>query len=148
VPDGGGDEVCDDDPSHYFGQEIVLGDEGCTPGYWKNHTGSWPPTGYAIGQTVASVFPNASAWPDLGGATLLEALDFGGGAGAEGAAQILLRAAVAALLNASHPNVEYLFPETWVLTQVDSALGSGDRDTMLVLANTLDAANNQGCPLN
>ena len=22
------------------------GDEGCTPGYWKNHLGSWPATGY------------------------------------------------------------------------------------------------------
>ena len=28
------------------------GFEGCTPGYWKNHSESWPPTGFSTGQSV------------------------------------------------------------------------------------------------
>lgn len=51
-----------------------LGDEGCTPGYWKNHPASWTATGYTRTQTLESVF---------------------------------LHHAVAALLNASHPGVDY-----------------------------------------
>jgi hypothetical protein len=39
--------------------------------------------------------------------TLLRALDGGGGSGLAGAQQILARAAVAALLNASHPEINY-----------------------------------------
>lgn len=147
LPEGGGDEVCDEDPSHYFGEEIVVGDEGCTPGYWKNHTDSWPPTGYSTVQSVESAFAQAASYA-AGSATLLEALDFGGGGGLDGASQILLRAGVAALLNASHPDVEYQFSSIWVITQVDAALASASRDSMLAAANTLDAANNQGCPLN
>jgi hypothetical protein len=38
--------------------------------------------------------------------TLMEALNFGGGKGVEGAAKILFRAAVAAILNATHPNLD------------------------------------------
>jgi len=147
TPDGG-QPVCDEDPSHYYGQEETIGDEGCTPGYWKNHTDSWSPTGYATGQTVQSVFSAAMVYPDQGSATLLEALNFGGGPGVTGAAEILLRAAVAALLNASHPGVDYPRTAASVISDVNTALASGDRDTMLVLASSLDADNNQGCPLN
>lgn len=32
------------------------GDEGCTPGYWKNHTSAWAGSGYSPGQTAGSVF--------------------------------------------------------------------------------------------
>ena len=98
----GGSAVTASDPSHYFGQ--ALGNQGCTPGYWKNHTDSWPPTGYSPGQAVDSVFANVNTfYPALGNATLFQALGFDGGPGAEGAAEILLRAGVAALLNAAHP---------------------------------------------
>ena len=78
----------------------------------------------------------------------LDALDFGGGPGVDGAAQILLRAGVAGLLNAAHPGVAYPRTSFAVVTQVDFALAAGERDPMLVLANSLDADNNQGCPLN
>ena len=65
-----------------------------------------------------------------------------------GGAEILLRAAVAALLNASHPGVDYPRSTASVISDVNTALASGNRDTMLTLANSLDADNNQGCPLN
>jgi len=122
--------------------------EGCTPGYWKNHESSWGATGYTTGQTVLSVFADAAAYPDLAAASLIEALDFGGGSGEEGAASNLLRAAVAALLNASHSDVNYPFDASEVISMVNGALASGDRDTMLALMESLDSDNNAGCPLN
>jgi len=105
------------------------------------------PTGFSPSQTVGSVFPSALAYPDLGTATLAEALDFPGGSGVEGAARILLRAAVAALLNAAHPDVEYPSIVADVIAAVDAALASGDRSAMLELATQLDNDNNLGCPL-
>jgi hypothetical protein len=96
---------------------------------------------------VKSVFPEASRYHTQGNATLLAALGFAGGSGVEGAAEILLRAAVAALLNASHPNVAYPRAEASVISEVNSALASSNRDTMLSLAASLDADNNLGCPL-
>jgi hypothetical protein len=125
-----------------------LGDQGCTPGYWKNHTGSWPPTGYSTGQKVGNVFAAVNtSYPSLVNATLLQALGFGGGPGSQGAAEILLRAGVAGLLNAAHPDVAYPRTEASVITDVNNALASGNRDTMLALAALLDADNNRGCPL-
>jgi len=138
------------DVSHYFGEEEVppqpTGDQGCSPGYWKNHAASWPATGYATGSTVGSLF-TASAWPAVDGSTLLAALDFGGGPGAEGAARNLLRAGVAALLNAAHPAVDYPMTSNALLDAVNAALAGADRDAMLLVASQLDAANNLGCPL-
>lgn len=87
--------------------------------------------------------------------TLLDALDYPGGCGPTdkctkpGAARILLRASVAAILNSSHPDVSYpTNPPSEIIDQVDNAIGSGDRDTMLGLASQLDTNNNLGCPLN
>ncbi len=142
-----GPNVTDSDPSHYFGQ-IPTGGQGCTPGYWKNHTDSWPPTGYSPSQKVQSVFGEASGYPSLGNASLLDALSFQGGSTLEGAAGNLLRASVAALLDSSHPGVNYPRTPASVISDVNAALASGNRDTMLSLASSLDADNNLGCPLN
>ncbi|HYO13223.1 MAG TPA: hypothetical protein VE685_08530, partial [Thermoanaerobaculia bacterium] len=145
-----GSNVSDSDPSHYYGQPRPpqTGTQGCTPGYWKNHPASWPATGYQTGQRVDSVFSAASASPSLGSAGLIDALGFNGGSGTEGAARNLLRAAVAALLDASHPNVDYPRQPASVIAEVNAALASGSRDTMLSVASGLDRDNNLGCPLN
>ena len=124
------------------------GEEGCTPGYWKNHTGSWAGTGYTPGQTVGSVFSGASAFPSLASQSLLQALQGGGGSGTLGAAKILLRAATAALLNAAHPGVDYPRTPAQIISDVNAALTSNNRNTMLALATALDDDNNGGCPLN
>jgi hypothetical protein len=83
----------------------------------------------------------------LDDATLLEALSFQGGPTVADAAQILLRAAVAALLNAASPNVDYPLTVDQVIAEVNSALSSGDRAVILAEATRLDAFNNLGCPL-
>ena len=79
--------------------------------------------------------------------SLSEALRFRGGSGELGAARILLRAAVASLLNASNPDVDFQYTEAEIIAQVNNAL-SGTRSDMLTLAEELDNANNEGCPLN
>jgi hypothetical protein len=120
------------------------GDEGCTPGYWKNHTESW--TGYSTGQTVSSVFSAATG--SLGSTTLLAALGGGGGSTLDAKKAILIRAAVAAVLNAANSGVSYAFDSGSVISQVNTALASNDADLIEGLKDTLDAANNAGCPLN
>jgi hypothetical protein len=136
-------ETCEDPPCDPTKEECdpPVGDDGCTPGYWKNHLGSW--SGYSPSATLTSVF-GAGA---LGG-TLLEGLSFGGGSGLDGAKRILLRAAVAALLNAASPDVDYTRTTASVIADVTAALNSNDRSTILALALALDADNNLGCPLN
>ncbi len=127
----------------FWFQPVPGGGEGCTPGYWKNHLDSW--VTYSPSQTVASVF---SSTPFFGSNTLLEALQGGGGSGVEGATKILLRAAVASLLNAASPDVDFDLTTAQVISSVNAALASNDRATMLALAADLDASNNEGCPLN
>jgi len=124
------------------------GDDGCTPGYWKNHEDSWAGTGYSPGQTTGSVFSGASAFPSLASQSLLQSLQGGGGSGTLGGAKILLRAAVAALLNAAHSGVDYPRTTAEILADVNAALTSNNRNTMLALAAELDSDNNRGCPLN
>jgi hypothetical protein len=119
--------------------------QGCSPGFFKNHTGAW--VGYSPNQTVGTVF--SSVLPSLSGETLLAALQGGGGPGLEGAETILLRAAVAALLNASNPKVGYALTSAQVIAQVNAAIATRDRQMILDLASTLDELNNNvgGCPL-
>jgi hypothetical protein len=80
--------------------------------------------------------------------TLRQALSFQGGSSNTAAARILLRAAVAALLNSAHPDVDYPRTTAEVIADVNAALASNSRSTMLALAAELDADNNLGCPLN
>jgi hypothetical protein len=125
---------------------FVPGDEGCTPGFWKNHAPeAWAGTGLTPGQLVGPLFIGELA--AIGSLTLLEALDGGGGPDLLGAQRILIRAAVAALLNAASPNVDYSLSTAQVIALVNAALASGDRDTILEAAADLDEENNLGCPL-
>jgi hypothetical protein len=116
--------------------------EGCTPGYWKNHTEAW--VGYSPDQTVDSVFTGAD--PTLGSQTLLEALSFQGGPDLVGKQEILLRAAVAALLN-STSGIDYGVGPNGVINGVNKRLASGDEKKIVNFAKKLDDRNNLGCPL-
>jgi hypothetical protein len=144
---------------------------GFTPGFWKNH-GVDAPSGknaweylqlYEEGSLIGDVFddggsgilnvtPKKSDKPmDLH--TLMEGLSFKGGPGPEGAAEILLRAGIAALLNADisafleaegllNGYAPYPYTVAEVLAEVNGALASGDAATMLGVATVLDDMNN------
>ena len=130
--------------------------EGCTPGYWKTHPQAWQE--YSPTQTVKSVFSAAASTP-YGNLTLMQALSLRGGSTLNGAKEILLRAAVAALLNAAYDTADgsgLLFP--WrrdvasfgrpaLIPTVNAALLSTNRTAILALAAWLDRDNNLGCPL-
>lgn len=107
---------------------------------------AWAATGVSPDDTLGDVFDPANLG-DLADVTLLDALSFGGGSTLTEAKQILLRHAVAALLNSAHPDVDFSLTTAEVIDAVDAALASGDRDTILELADELDEANNAGCPL-
>jgi hypothetical protein len=129
-----------------------IGHEGCTPGYWKTHTDNWQET--TPSALVKDLYADARA--NVADKTLLVALDGGGGPGADGAATILARAAVASWLNAAHEGVGFpwrrattgLDGRPALVPTVNAAFASGDRATMLDLASRLDTDNNLGCPLN
>jgi hypothetical protein len=124
--------------------------QGCTPGYWKNHNNPTVWITYLSSQTVKSVFSAAGVAPysTLGDKSLLQALSFKGGSTIPQAAEILLRAAVSAILNASNPSVNYPRSAADIIAEVNGALNSQTRDTILTLAAALDVDNNLGCPLN
>jgi hypothetical protein len=77
----------------------------------------------------------------IGDATLSQALRFNG-SGPAG----LLRAGVAALLNASNDTVAYPYSTNEVIFAIDDALEAGE-PSIGNLAGQLDRFNNIGCPL-
>lgn len=131
----------------------VYGDEGCTPGYWKNHTDDWLET-----EDGAISYETTAIFGDIFGVsynvTLLDALQGGGGNNIAGAQKILARAATAALLNAAHDGIGYPLSRYFATEDGDALFeavqdvwNSGDRQAILDLATDLDAMNNLGCPL-
>jgi hypothetical protein len=116
------------------------GNEGCTPGYWKNHTGAWAGTGYTTSQTLESVFDVPDSL-GIDNVTLLQALGTGGGG-----VSALMRSAVAAILNAAHPSVDYPQTAAQTIAAVNAALASGNAATIESLKNQLDGWNNLHAP--
>jgi hypothetical protein len=131
-------------------QGVRIGDdEGCTPGFWKNNPAAWQE--YSPSDRLDSVFTIPAAFSELADDTLLQALNYGGGPGALAKAQILLKAAVAAVLNAASEDVGYPYRRhdapLGIIPSVNSALAGGNETTMEDLKDVLDDANNLGCPL-
>jgi hypothetical protein len=125
------------------------GNQGCTPGYWKNHTDAWADTAYSPTDTVGSVFTLPPDLSSFNNESLLDALNGQGGPDLSGATEILLRAAVAGILNATDTNVQYPTTAAKIINHVNVALKSEDRDRILALATKIDNFNNGvgGCPL-
>jgi hypothetical protein len=149
TPDNGNSGAVDGDSGvlvTWVNELIPTGGEGCTPGYWKNHAGllkrngkyqpdAWGPTGFATTDLYDATFGVVSSF----GGNLLQALQRGGGG------EIALgRHAVAALLSAAHPDVDYDLTVAEVIALVQAAYASGDFETA---KNTLASFNEQGCPL-
>ena len=125
-----------------------IGNEGCTPGYWKNHTEAWE------GYTPATVLDYDFNFPaNLAGFaddTMLQALKYKGGSDLDGAVQILMRAATAAFLNAEHEGVGYPLRRYEdpgnMQAAINALLAGGDRQAIIDYASYLDGLNNLGCP--
>jgi hypothetical protein len=113
---------------------------GCTPGYFKNHTAANENTAL----TVAFPGANLGAYSSL---TLKQALELQGGPGIDGALQILLRAASAAYLNSTLPGFTYSGPNTGQIQySVAYVTTFSDRQGIIDYAAFLDARNNADCP--
>jgi hypothetical protein len=134
--------------THFSGattHNIVCAQEGCSHGFWKNHVSAWPAP-YVPTDTLGTYFTGLAAH-GLAGDTLAEALEYGGGPALVDKIRILLRNAVASLLNAASSSVSYPLTVQQVVTQVNAAIASGDPATILALEQQLDVYNNLGCPL-
>ncbi len=125
--------------------------EGCTPGFWKNHTELWDeasdPIAAAAGFTTDTLFNDffgltsaESGFPDS--LTMLGAMNLGGGGAFK-----LARHAVPALLNLA-AGLDYDLPDgiadaDELVLAIQSAYLT---DTFEPLASQLAAANEAGCP--
>ncbi len=124
-----------------FGEvEVVLENpiceefEGCTLGYWKNHTDRWEC--YSTCTLYGEVFTNAPS--ELSDLTLLEVLNLGGGG-----IYNLGRQSVAALLNTCHGDINYEILSTDELI----AYVNANFNNAGAAGSYLDELNNAGCTL-
>jgi hypothetical protein len=104
------------------------GTEGCTPGFWRNHLTHWAAAGISPTATVNATFGCHLVASDA--TTLATAID------APQTYGVLVFHAIAALLNSSHPGVDFGLDAGEV---IDLAC-AGDK-------NTLATENEKGCPL-
>ncbi len=128
----------DDSSDHTidFGFHVPEPHEGCSHGYWKNHTSAWT-SPYTASTPFADVFEDA-----FPGMTLLAVLQQGGGG-----LNALGREAVAALLNAASPGVYFPLTANDVIQRFD-AVHPGIKSEYNALKDELEAENTLGCPLN
>jgi hypothetical protein len=144
-------------PKPAFANYVTNGGGGsCTPGYWKTHPVSLWPSGVVKGTQLGTVFNFTAAGVPGSVAALATdsfqtALEYPGGGGVVGGARILLRAGTASYLNALASSqgmfaggVTFPLTAAQVVTQVNNALASGDRDTMIAVGGILDDKNNDG----
>jgi hypothetical protein len=133
--------------------------EGCGRPFWKDnaHLGDWGPTGYAPGDLVDEFF---DVPPELDLDTFMYDLRYRAGSYPKldtrddqerakfvDAARVLMGQAVAALLNAAHPNVSYSLTEAQVIEGVNAALATEDINTVLQYKEVLEDYNQASCPL-
>jgi hypothetical protein len=115
---------------------------GCTPGYWKqpHHFGNYPNPffpGSSIGSEGFAPMHEHDA-----NDTFVDALKYKGGKGLKGAEGILLRAAAAGWINTQVLDYGYVPVLADLVADVNFAIESNDRQTMLALAGIIDGHNN------
>jgi hypothetical protein len=104
------------------------GGEGCTPGFWRNHLTWWAGTGYSPNDKVNATFGcDLVGDDDLTLGTVIDAPQTYG---------TLAFHAIAALLNASSPSVDFGLSAD----EVKDLACAGDKDS-------LASENEKGCPL-
>ncbi len=108
--------------------------EGCTLGYWKNHTDRW--ACYSTCTLYGDVFTEAPS--KLANLTLLQALNSKGGG-----IYNLARQSVAAILNTCHGDVNYeIYTSSELIDYVNANFGNANK-----AGSYLDMLNNAGCTL-
>ena len=148
-------EVFDCDPSHYFGPDPP-GEEGCTPGYWKNNgdkhgASAWcerfEPSDpismhFVLNNPLVIRGKGKSTITDP---TLLQALDANGGG-----VNAMIRHGVAAMLNACSDCVQYQYSSPdQVISMIEDTLNEeGDYYTVDELHSMFAEYNEAGCPVN
>ena len=131
---------------------ITYGWYGRTPGFWKNNQEAWV-TDYAPDRFIQDVFtiPGTllqSGVLDLvkpsGKDRLIDGLNYQGGSNLSGGFQILMRAAIAALLNEAYYGIYYpgATSPAGLIAQVNSTLATQNRASYITLASLLDYWNN------
>ncbi|MDO9468740.1 MAG: hypothetical protein Q7J36_15680 [Thiobacillus sp.] len=128
--------------------------DGCTPGYWKQdqHLDSWIPTGFRPldstdglqkADTFNAVF-SVDQYRRSNGTpyTLLEVMRELNGNGDPISTNLGFHA-VAALLNAAHPNVNFGYTSGEIITLFRANMHNG-----AALKDSLMMLNERGCPLN
>ncbi|MFD1096219.1 Ig-like domain-containing protein [Salegentibacter chungangensis] len=136
-----GDDIC-------YGTATIMvtveecAQEGCTLGYWKNHTDRWCEE-YETCTLYENVFANAPQEFKDADLTLLEALNLGGGG-----IYNLARQSVAALLNtcsSGEDDIEFAYSDIETLIEdVNYAFANGEAGSF---GSYLDGLNQAGCPL-
>jgi hypothetical protein len=121
--------------------------EGNTPGFWKRHLDAWKPTGLSPNMLVGDYFVIPASLSDLADDSLLQALKYKGGKGPEAKARILLRAAVAGLLNFYHPEVNYIYRYVDLQWLVNYPISRFNEDMMISNKDLIDDQNNLGSNL-
>ncbi len=128
-----------------------VGGEGCTPGFWKNSPNCWACYDKNTALNVVFDFSEApSSITGLGSKTMMEALKFGGGDTKKDKLKILLRHAVAAVLNACSGDVEYPDDVAGVVAAVNDILANYNTKTkadILSLKMQFEDWNELGCPI-
>ena len=125
---------------------------GRIPGYWKNRSDQWS-TPFATTNFLQDVFvvPNSLLTDGIldndsvpGKDTLMSTLTYQGGTTLKGAAQILLRAASAALLNEAYYGKSYPGASSveYLIARVNIVLASENKTQYIVLAGYFEKWNN------
>src|SRR5439155_21951315 len=129
--------------------DFTINCQGCPAGFWKQPQHF---QFYGCGLTpttlVNSVFNGACTGAEYATATLLQGLIAfpGNRKTVQGAKEILIREGIAAVLNACALQ-GYPLTVQQVISEVNAALCSNFRATILAEANRLSVFNNYGCPL-
>lgn len=125
---------------------------GRTPGYWKNHPEAWP-SPYQPSDQIQSIFAIPGALLSSGNLdldrngsrdTLMSGLNYRGGSALSGGAQILMRAAIASLLNEKYYGADFPIASSPadLIAQVNAVLATQSRSQYVSFASYLDYWNN------
>ncbi len=111
------------------------GGTGCSHGYWKNHSKSWPATGYSLTDNFDAVF----GITHYGTLTLDQALNLNGGG-----FNALAREATAALLNSKTSTINFKYSNAQVIKLVQDSVAANDPEPT---KDALESGNTSGCKL-